>query len=387
MEMSQLSAPRSRHLAPLARAAGWLRRRPWVTVFVILPTLVVALYQGLVASDVYVSESRFVIKAPSQKQAQFSTIASLIQTTGLSGGQEQTNEVMDYVRSRNALTDLSRLTRVRAIFASPDADAFSRYPRPLVADRFENLYKYYGKMVETRLDHDTSTAVLITKAFTPDDAFILNAKLLVLSERLVNRLNRRSQDKAIAEAERYLANAESRLRVARGSLRQYRNTSELLDPAKQATGVLEISNALIGQQAALRAQLQAMQRVAPQSPSIIALRDRIAAIGAQIAAQNGRVVGTNGGIASKLSQYENLSVEQEFATQMVTAANTNLEQARTEAQKQQFYLERVVEPNHPDLALLPHRIQSVLYVFATALCLYLIGWMLIVGILEHAPED
>jgi len=26
-------------------------------------------------------------------------------------------------------------------------------------------------------------------------------------------------------------------------------------------------------------------------------------------------------------------------------------------------------------------------VFGAALCLYFIGWMLMVGILEHAPED
>ena len=38
---------------------------------------------------------------------------------------------------------------------------------------------------------------------------------------------------------------------------------------------------------------------------------------------------------------------------MLTAANTALEQARTEAEKQQFYIERVVEPNLPDLPLLP----------------------------------
>ncbi|WP_375381760.1 capsule biosynthesis protein [uncultured Sphingomonas sp.] len=387
MEMLVKPGVRPKPPALLERVANWLRHRRWFTIFVIAPTLLVALYQGFGASDIYVSESRFVIKAPSQKQAQLSTIASLIQTTGLSGGQEQTNEVMDYVRSRNALADLARRIDVGGVFSSPAADIFSRYPLPFVRNRFENLYKYYGKMVDTRLDHDTSTAVLTTKAFTPDDAHALNAGLLDLSEQLVNKLNARAQDKAIAEAQRYLTDAQARLRAARVSLRQYRNASELLDPAKQATGVLEVSNVLIGQQAALRAQLQAMQRVAPRNPSIAALRDRIAAIGVQIAAQNGRAVGTGSGIASKLSQYENLSVEQEFATQMVNAAGANLEQARTESEKQQFYLERVVEPNRPDVALLPHRIQAVFFVFATALCIYLIGWMLIVGILEHAPED
>ena len=76
-------------------------------------------------------------------------------------------------------------------------------------------------------------------------------------------------------------------------------------------------------------------------------------------------------IASKMGAYEKLNVEQEFATQMLTAANTALEQARTESQKQQFYLERVVQPNKPDEATLPHRLEHILAVFVCRLCVIL----------------
>jgi capsular polysaccharide transport system permease protein len=242
-------------------------------------------------------------------------------------------------------------------------------------------------MVDIHLDHDTNSAVLTVNAFSAQDAHDLNANLLDLSEQFVNRLNDRAQHRAIAEAERRVAVAEDRLRNARLALRSYRNSAELLDPAKQATGVLEVSNQLVSQQAALRAQLQLMQHVAPQNPAIPALRQRIAALGAQIDMQNGRAVGTKSGIASKLSDYENLSVEQDFATQMLSAADTSLEQARNEALRQQFYLERVVEPNTPDMPTLPKRLQAILVVAATVLCAYFIGWMLVVGIIEHAPDE
>lgn len=381
------ATPQGRGPSFLGRAMRWLKKYPWFLLFVILPTLVAAVYYFLIAADIYTSESRFVIKAPNQKQGQLSTIASIIQTTGLSAGQEQTNEVLDYIRSRNALADLSRKVDVRAIFASPDADVFSRYPRPFQPERFENLYKYYGKMVDAGLDLDTGTATLKVRAFTANDARMLNARLLGLSEALVNRLNERAQSKAIAEAEQRVGDAAARLSAARIALREYRNEEALLDPAKQATGVLDISNRLVAEQAALTAQLQSIQQSAPRHPAIPALRQRIAAIGRQIGAQNARAVGTDTGIASKLSQYDKFSVEQEFATQMLTAASANLEQARTEAQKQEFYLERVVDPNLPDAALLPARFTRVLVVFAAAICLYLIGWMLIVGILEHSPDD
>lgn len=364
-----------------------IRRHRWFVLFVIMPVVMATIYFGFIASDIYVSESRFVIRSPGQRSAQTSTLANLIQTTGFSMGQEQTNQVLDYVRSRDALRDLQKKINVNQKYSTLEADRFSRFPRLFQSPAFENLYRYYRTMVESRLDNDTGVAILSVKAFTPKDAHDLNAKLLVLSEALVNRLNNRAHAQAIAEGERRVGEAQARVRSARLALGSFRNSAQVIDPAKQSTGVLALSNELQGEQAALQAQLDVMQRVTPRHPSIPQLRRRIAAIASQAAVQTGRVVGTNSGLASKLGTYENLEVEQEFATQMLTASAAALEQSRAEAQKQQFYLERVVEPNTPDLGLYPKRLKMILTIAGIALCLYLIGWMLIVGILEHAPED
>ena len=364
-----------------------LKRWRWFGLFVIVPSLLAMIYFGVLASDVYVSESRFIIKSPDRKPASMSSLAGLIQTTGLSPGQEQTKEIMDYLRSRDALRDLGKRVDVRQAFMSPEADRLSRFPPLFHGDSFEDLYDYYGSMVETRLDHETGMAVLTVNAFEPAQAQVLNENLLQLSEALVNRLNERANIKTIKEAEDRVELAQARVRKARTDLGQYRNSAALLDPAQQGMGILEVSNGLIAQEAAMRAKLAEVQRAAPSHPSIPALRQRISALSEQIAAQTGRAVGTPSGIASKMSGYENLMVEQEFATQMLTAANGALEQARAEASKQQYYLERVVQANKPDAALLPARIKEILTVIFASLCLYLIGWMLVVGILEHAPED
>lgn len=369
------------------KASTWLKRRIWFVILVILPTIAAAIYYGLIASDIYTSESKFVIKSPEQKRSQMSTLANLIQTTGLSGGQEQANEVLAYVRSRDALKALEQDPGIRAKFSRDDVDFASKFPQPFARNSFESLYRYYGKMVDTRLDTETSVAVITVKAFTSTDAYEINLRLLQLSEALVNRLNARAQERGIAEAKKQVDLAADRVKSARVALAGYRNQQEILDPAKQAGGVLEIANGLTAQRAALQAQLDVMQRVTPQNPSIPALRDHIRTISNQIASQDSRVVGSGNGIASKMGGYENLLVEQEFATQNLNVANASLVQARAEAQRQQFYLERVVEPNVPDMPLLPRRWLSVLVVAASATCLYFIGWMLIVGILEHAPDD
>lgn len=359
----------------------------WFALFVLMPTLFAALYYGGIAADIYVSESRFVIKAPERSRSSGSALDGLLQGTGLGSGTEQASEITGYLRSRNALSDLSQQIDVRAAFGSSEADILSRFPLLYQSDSFEDLYEYYGAMVTTQPDSETGLTVLSVSAFTPQEAQALNAGLLNLSEELVNRLNTRVNSQAIDEAQARVDVAQERVRESRIQLGSYRNSSQILDPQQQGIGVLEVSNALIAQEAALRAQLSEIRRNAPSHPSIPALQDRIAGLAQQVAEQTGRAVGTPDGIAAKITEYENLLVEQEFAERTLTAANAALEQARVEAQQQQYYLERVVEPNQPDDAIKPARLRGILAVLFGTLCLYLVGWMLSVGIREHASED
>lgn len=369
------------------KLSAMLKRWRWFALFVLLPTLLATLYYGAIAADIYVSESRFVIKAPERSQRSASALDGLLQGTGLGSGTEQASEIIGYLRSRNALSDLSEKTNVRTAFGSSKADFLSGFPLFYQSESFEDLYAYYGSMVSAQPDSETGLTVLSVSAFTPEDAQLLNTGLLNLSEELVNRLNKRVNSQAIEEAQARVDVAQDRVRDARIKLSAYRNSSEILDPQQQGIGVLEVSNTLIAQEAALRAQLSEIRRNAPNHPSIPALKDRISGLAQQVAEQTGRAVGTPGGIATKITEYENLLVEQEFAEQTLTAANAALEQARVEAQQQQYYLERVVEPNRPDDAIKPARLRGILAVLFGTLCLYLVGWMLSVGIREHASED
>ncbi|QNE05890.1 capsule biosynthesis protein [Croceicoccus marinus] len=364
-----------------------LRKWRWFALFVLVPTLIASIYYGFIAADVYVSESRFVVKAPDKRASSMGSFSSFMQSAGLGGGQEQSSEILGYLRSRDALQDVSRTIDVREIYSAEEADWLSGFPAPLSEGNFEDLYHFYNDMVFAGPDAETGLTILRVNAFRPEDAQRLNAGLLDLSEQLVNRLNERINSKAITEAEERVRLAEQRVRNARVELAAFRNQSDLLNPEQQGMAVLSVSSNLITQEAAMRAKLAEVQAATPNHPSLPAMRKRVAALAQQVAEQTGRAVGTPGGIASKLGGYETLLVEQEFATQMLTGAQASLEQARAEAVSQQYYLERVVEPNRPDDALLPARMKSILAVLFASLCLYLVGWMLVVGILEHAPDD
>jgi capsular polysaccharide transport system permease protein len=382
------SFPVEAGLVPRRRSFSvWVQKRRWFILVVFVPTILAALYYGLFASDVYVSESRFVVKSADQKQSQVTSLANLVQTTGLSGSQEQTNEILAYIQSRDALRSLEQNASIREKFSLERVDPLSRFPMPFSRDSFESLYKYYGKMVDASLDSETETAVIQVRAFSPLDAYQINRRLLDLSEAMVNRLNARAQTQGITEAQKQVEIAIARTRFARAALAQYRNSQSLIDPDKQAQGVLDITNSMITVRATLQAQLDLMQRSTPNNPSIPTLRSRINAISAQIASQDSRIVGTNSAIASKMGGFENIQAEQDFASQNLDTANAALVKARADALHKQFYLERIVDPNVPDMALLPKRLLNTIVVAAVTTLLYFIGWMFVVGILEHAPDE
>jgi capsular polysaccharide transport system permease protein len=367
-------------------------RRPSISrlffiVGVLVPVVFSAIYLFLVASPQYESESRFVVKAPNQRGAQISTFANLIQTTGLSAGQEQADQVTDFIRSRSALRQLSADLKFEELFRRKDADFLSSFPLPWQSSTFEDLYRYYQGKIQVGRDPDSGLIVLRTFAFSAADARAINEQLLKQSEALVNQLNQRARQNAISEAEGRIVEAEKRVTAASKALADYRRKAKLVDPLKQATGVVEIANRLTSERAALDAQLTTMQRLVPDHPSIPALRQKIASLTKEIDRQTATIVGGADTMTDKLPRYDALALEQEFATQLLMLARSSLEQARGDALRQQFYLERVVNPNEPDEPARPRAWRALLTIFGFAITLYFILWMFVVGILEHAPED
>ena len=394
--MDMLATPADPKLAPddapgpmavfLRKAGQLIRRKKLFCALVVVPVLLAIAYYGPIASDQYLSQASFLVKSPGQQGAQMSTLANLIQTTGLSRGQEETNAVLDYVRSRNALEDLQKRIDVRSMFMSPAADRLARYPFPLREDKFENLYDYYKNKVEVYLDTETGLAVIRVKAFSSTDAHSIASALLNLSEDLVNQLNERAHKQGIIEAERRVVEAEERVRKAATSMAKFRNKQSMIDPKLQATGIQEIVTKLSTQKADLQARLDRMTKAAPSSPNVDVLRSQIASLTREIDSQMLRMAGGEAALSSKMGDYEYLTLEQTFAARMLESANASLELARVSADKQQFYLQRVVEPNAPDMARYPRRLASIFVVLGVALCLFFIGWMLLAGIIEHSPE-
>jgi capsular polysaccharide transport system permease protein len=81
--------------------------------------------------------------------------------------------------------------------------------------------------------------------------------------------------------------------------------------------------------------------------------------------------------------FDRLTLEKGFADRQLGSALASLETARSEAQRKQLYLERLVQPNLPDMAVEPRRIRSTLTVLALGLVLWGVLSLVVSSVKEH----
>lgn len=370
-------------LAPEDRAR--LARLPWPFLLVVLlPTLLATIYFLLIASPRYVSEARFIVRAPSQ--AQPTALGLTLQGVGLAPAQTDAFAVHDYVRSRDGLRALMARQDVRRVLGPAGADLFSRYPRPGESRSFEDLHKAFGRYVAIGYDATTGISTLRVETFRPRDSQAMAELLLQGGEALVNRLNERAEADAVGQGQRSLDEAQDRLGVVQQRLTRFRTRERFLDPQRQAQESTQLIGALLAQVAALRAERAQIAAEAPISPQLPSLDARIAAFERQIAAERAKVAGGQGSLAPRVTAYEDLVRERETAERQVAEAEARLVEAREDARRQNRYLERIVQPNLPDEATRPRRWLSVLIVFLSALLLYGVGWLIVSGVREHRQD-
>lgn len=349
---------------------------------VVLPTGLAAFYYGVLASDVYTSESRFVVRSPERSIA--SPLGALFKGSGFSRSQDDSYTVQDFMLSRDALKKIDEQQGIGKAFASATVDRLSRFAGLDGDNSFEALHLYYKKKIDIQLDSLSSISTLTVRAFTPEDAHRINEQLLQMSEALVNQLNERGRKDMIQYAAAEVAEAASRAKITSLALAQYRNDKGVIDPEKQAAIPLQQIAKLQDEVIATKFQILQLEKVAKDNAQLPVLRQRAQLLVGEIQAATAQVVG--GGdrsLASKATEYQRLALEKEFADKMLASTMVALEQARSEAQRKQLYLERIVQPSKPDAALEPRRVRAILTVFLLGLVAMGILSMLITGIKEH----
>lgn len=373
------------------RARSLWSRYKWFTIFVVIPTLVVAAYLFLFASNQYVSEAHFVVRSASTSSSGGGSSSSS-GLSGLLGGGTSTSTVaavgeslavQDYLSSHDAVAALQKQLDLVHMWRRPGVDWLSgiRVANPTP----EFLEDYYKGQVDVYFNSDNGITELTARAFTPQDAYAIASQLLQLGERRVNAMNARAYQDAVALSRRQLDEAERNLRAIGTRMTSFRQTEKDVDPAGSASAQINLVSRLQGELSAARSQLATTTKlIGGNSPQTEALRQQIRSLEAQVAAQGDVLAGNKGAIAAGLGNYEALQMQKDFLQQRYAAAGTSYETARQQALRQQVYLVRIVDPNMPVKTLYPQRFLTLLTLFVVLLVIYAIGWLIAAGVKEHS---
>lgn len=255
-----------------------------------LPTLLAAYYYGMVASDIYITESRYVIRSP--QKSGVGNLADVFSKVGFAKSDDDSYVVRDYVLSRDALELLNKKLDIVSMYSSNEIDFLHRFPGLKYWDTSREAFlRYYQTRVGVLVDTTSAISSLTVQAFDPETALAINQTLLDLSEAFVNQLNNRARQDLISAAMSEVNLAKAKLETSSLELASARSLpTAFADGEKQLILVqrLTLEKDFAGQQLAVamsaleQARVEAirkqvyLERVAqPVLPDAALLPDRV----------------------------------------------------------------------------------------------------------------
>ncbi len=184
-------------------------RRNWRPLFFVgLPTLLALIYSLVIASSMYVSESRFAVRASEQGVEAGGKGGGLMASFGAAAAfASDSFAVRDFIQSRDALAQLNQDGYYLKLAIKGGVDPVNYLPNNPTPDQ---LYDFYYNNLDIRFSLTEQILTMRIYAFSPQDSHELAKRLIAIAENFVNQMNLRSRSDMLK-----LAEAEvTRLRIA-----------------------------------------------------------------------------------------------------------------------------------------------------------------------------
>lgn len=188
---------------------------------VLLPTAIAILYFGVIASDVYISESRYVVRSP--KTAPQGGLGSLLSTVGITSSDDEGYIIVNYITSMDGLLYVNNRINLKDLFTSHSIDVFSRFASFYWNESYERLLQYIQNHIEISVDPVSNVSTLRVRSYTPQSAQQINQLLLQGSDNLVNTLNEQSRQDLIKFSSYEVDVAKANLEKADLALNNFRS--------------------------------------------------------------------------------------------------------------------------------------------------------------------
>ncbi|MEZ5913777.1 MAG: capsule biosynthesis protein [Paracoccaceae bacterium] len=339
--------------------------------FVLLPTLLTAIYYFRFATPFYATKTEFVIQQAQPAGGAGGGLGGLFSGTSFATSQDSI-AVQGYLQSRDAMVRLDGDLGYRAHFSDPRIDAIQRLA-PGATN--ETAYKHYNKHVKIAYDPTEGIIKMEVAAADPHLSEAFSRALISYAEEQVDHLTQRLREDQMKGARESYESAEVKM------LEAQRNLVDLQERSRVLSSEVEVG-LITGQISALEAQLtqanlSLQEMLANRSPNqarVEPLKRRIATLETEIGNLRAKLTQSdeNGQSLAKI-QGDLLVAHADVQTRqmMLTQALQQLETARIEANRQVRYLSLSVSPVAPDEATYPRALENTMVAFLIFGGLYL----------------
>lgn len=328
---------------------------------VAVPFLVESAYWGLIASKQYATELRFALRSVESGGTPSAATAMTSMSLGTMGGggaaSQDTQIAANYILSKGMIAALEKSVGLRQMYARSEADYFSRFDP---SDPVEELEEYWRKRVKVETDNTSGIVSVIVRAFTPQDSTRISAKILELTEELVNDMSTRSRRDKLELAKRELDRTEDALRQSTAAMRDVREAQGVLDTKASAEALNKVIGTLRLGMSHAQQDLAALGDTATDSPTARVLRARIATLKSQIDDYSEQIASSKEtGAGPSLAQREDplyrAQVELDIARQQYAEASGVFQRARADLDTQHTYVVSILRPTLAETSTYPRR--------------------------------
>ena len=375
MTASGFRARRGERLFKLLRILSFI-------VIVVVPSLVAAGYLLFIASDQYTAEARFTVRGGMPPS--MDTVGALTGAPPVLIIQD-TQIIMNYLVNRGVVEALNKSIGLEHLYQDPHADFFSRLkPNPSI----EAMVKYWKRHLDLSVQVPSGIVVMTVKAFSPDAAVKIADGALAASEALVNDMNDKMRNDAVALAETERQRAQDNLARARAALERARNEEGILNANTASLAVSELMTQVQGQRLKLQQDYDAQRRfVRADAPQLRNLQTRIDAATIEVTKLQGQMTQSNPGgggkdtaLSGSISRLDYASLENVIAEKIYAGSLAALEHVRLASETKLMYINAFVQPVAAQDATYPKRPLDMLIVVAACMAV----WGLVLGLLTLA---
>ena len=328
-----------------------------------------ALYYGLLATDQFESETRFVVRT-----SEPISFASADATFGIPEAKiaQDTQIIVNNVTSRAMLDAVTKEFDLIDVFGRENIDYFSRL---LGNSTPEEMLEYWQDRVDVGISLPGGIVIIKVRAFSSDEAFEILSEIVETSENLINNLSHRVWKDTLQSAERELEQATAAVEAARVAIKNKQQETGILIVDAEAKVVTDLITERRLELVGLQGQRSvSIKSLSANSPIIRTLDNQIEVIKSQIDALRLNLTGqTNENsaenkddLATFNEQFASLVFEQTLAVEQLAKAAGTFKELKILSSQQLMYIDSFLAPTKPERAEYPKRLLRFFLVFGLA---------------------